>query len=296
MKNERIPALDGIRGAAIALILFYHLIICTIAAPGGTFSGYFWKIFRHSYAGVDLFFVLSGFLITRILLMTAGEENWLGRFWLRRLYRIIPLYLLFLIIGLAGFYLLGKPVKGAFALPQQVWPYFLMVQNFQMSAVNDLGPWGVTWSLAVEEQFYLLFPFIFFFKDVKKNKLIPIICLSSMAIAYWLRLRGEYLYSFVLLPYRMDSLSAGVLVAWVVHNQKILSNLKKIKYITSIILSISLMACILITIRDGQRNPFDHTIFALTFASLILHVILNTYGKISQALSIPSICRLGNIS
>ena len=159
-REIRIPALDGLRGVAIALVLFWHFILCSIPCTGGTAFGYFNKLFRHSYSGVDLFFVLSGFLITQILLRDVGSKDWLKRFWIRRAFRILPLYFLFLLAAMI-FSLMGNPAQGGyFTTPNPIWPYLLMLQNIEMARQRSLGTWGVTWSLAVEEQFYLFYPAI----------------------------------------------------------------------------------------------------------------------------------------
>src|ERR1700730_12028781 len=116
------------------------------------------------WSGVDLFFVLSGFLIGGILLDARQSANYFRVFYTRRFFRIIPIYYVFLLI------VLGLSSLGTFGLTSDfswmfVWrlpwlPQFLFLQNFWMALINNFGAQGlgVTWSLAVEEQFYVTIP------------------------------------------------------------------------------------------------------------------------------------------
>src|ERR1700690_1908815 len=90
----RIPELDGIRGIAIAMILAHHYFLLPIAASPGTFWSYVQAAGRLAWSGVDLFFVLSGFLIGGILLDARNSNNYYQTFYRRRIYRIFPLYFL----------------------------------------------------------------------------------------------------------------------------------------------------------------------------------------------------------
>jgi len=288
--RSHLPALDGLRGVAILMVLFWHFIVSAFPAPGGTPAGYFFKLFHHAYSGVDLFFVLSGFLITGILLDSVGKPGWLKRFWIRRTFRILPLYLLFLLLVMVLHALRGD----FFGVPSSKWPYFLMLQNFQMAKVNSLGPWGITWSLAIEEQFYLIFPLIVYFTIARRW--LPFLCLLAIGLSLALRLHGEYLYSFVLTPYRLDGLAAGALCAWLCRRPAIWQEILTRPWITFVLASTGMVLLVCITVRTQQRHPIDHTVFAYAYAAILLHVITRERGFIAILLSHPILRFMGMIS
>jgi peptidoglycan/LPS O-acetylase OafA/YrhL len=158
-KTERsyYPALDGLRGLAILLVVVYHNF---------GFINYFFL----GWLGVDLFFVLSGFLITDILLKTQNDPNYLRNFYGRRLLRIFPLYYLVLIIFLLILPAFRPPINLNYYTQNQLW-FWTYLQNwlfvFKPIPLDSLAL-SHFWSLAVEEQFYLIWPFVILF--IKKPK------------------------------------------------------------------------------------------------------------------------------
>src|SRR4051794_22129841 len=90
--TARIPEWDGIRGLAILLVVFYHYIYGAVENSTGTLAGIIRMGFSLSWSGVDLFFVLSGFLIGGILMKQHGSDNYFKTFYVRRVCRIVPLY------------------------------------------------------------------------------------------------------------------------------------------------------------------------------------------------------------
>lgn len=162
----RIAELDGVRGLAIALVLVWHYLASSIdqrvAADGLVVLS---KVFALTWSGVDLFFVLSGFLIGGILLDNIDSPTYFRTFYVRRIARILPLYfawfLLFLIIVRLGIFRSIPSLEHLFADPLPVWSYVTFTQNFVMTSSYRFGAeWlGVTWSLAIEEQFYLILPY-----------------------------------------------------------------------------------------------------------------------------------------
>lgn len=172
LKREYYPGLDGLRGLAILLVMLYHFFLgwpywdnFFLIALGHVF-GSFW-------VGVDIFFVLSGFLITQILIDTADDEHrWLN-FMSRRVLRIFPLYYLVMFFVFFIFpYLDGFKFLDSLVLPVEMsslylW-YFSYTSNYLMSLFPADYPiyLSITWSLAVEEQFYLVWPWlIWYFKN-----------------------------------------------------------------------------------------------------------------------------------
>jgi peptidoglycan/LPS O-acetylase OafA/YrhL len=208
---KRIPELDGIRGCAIGLVLICHLVIIQIAAPPATFWSYVQAAGRLTWTGVDLFFVLSGFLIGGILLDTRDSPNYFRSFYRRRFFRIVPIYAVML--SVTWLYVsLAHPAGER--LP---WlSYIFFVQNFWMAKRETLGFFGVTWSLAVEEQFYVTLPSVICF--VSPRYLVRVLvfgilaapCLRILCFHFWPQ---QGLAAYVLMPCRADALLLGVLAA-----------------------------------------------------------------------------------
>jgi peptidoglycan/LPS O-acetylase OafA/YrhL len=150
-----IPALDGIRGIAILLVLVHQYNVVTDRGPG--WRGAVDLGLEVGWVGVQLFFVLSGFLITGILLDTKGRPDYYRGFYLRRVLRIFPLYYAALVAGLVVY-----PIVAGHALEghqHQAW-LWLYVSNWFAPFGRAVYGYGPFWSLAVEEQFYVVWPFV----------------------------------------------------------------------------------------------------------------------------------------
>lgn len=168
--EHRVPALDGIRGIAVLLVLGHHFVL-TLPTHFKTGQEPWWlpiAIFfgAWGWAGVDLFFVLSGYLISGILLDSKGTDGYFRNFYARRVLRIFPAYYLLLLILL----LMLPALPGDFLTslnwgkPRGQWHYWTYLSNFPTFLhTRGYKPLGHTWSLAIEEQFYLVWPAIIFF-------------------------------------------------------------------------------------------------------------------------------------
>ena len=146
-----IGTLDGFRGIAILVVMLFHF---SWAFGEGTTASHLIKhVFWTGWFGVDLFFVLSGFLITRGLLIESTHTvmQRLRNFWLRRVLRIFPLYYAAILVGT----ILGLATSAR--IPE--WPYWVYAQNYSLAFDSDPERWtSHLWSLAIEEQFYLAWP------------------------------------------------------------------------------------------------------------------------------------------
>ena len=210
--QSRLPQLDGIRGVAILLVMLHN--------ESGVYpSLHLENIFANGWMGVDLFFVLSGFLITGILLDSKDSESYFRNFYARRCLRIWPLYyslivLMFVIIPAMHI----APASIVFEKSSPWWAYPLFLQTFLVAIpTNAAGPLGVTWSLAIEEQFYLLWPLVVrAFSPTQLRRLgISVICISP-ALRLLLGSYHVNLYSNTFS--RLDGLMAGALLALVVRS------------------------------------------------------------------------------
>lgn len=218
----RIPELDGIRGLAILLVLAWHYFPVAQGIAPGSWQAYALAPLGLTWSGVDLFFVLSGFLIGGILYDAKESKSYYRTFYSRRIYRIFPLYFTWIALFLAGLYLVGpggaSPLRSIFNRDLPLWSYPLFLQNFSMAwQQTTFGPvWmGVTWSLAIEEQFYLLLPFLvrnLSYRGIAWMAAASIFCAPLVRLI--LSLHGNQYYGpYTLLPSRADALAFGVLVA-----------------------------------------------------------------------------------
>lgn len=176
--QKHVPALDGLRGIAVLWVMIYHL--------GGGAQSQYWLVrligatFKRGFAGVPLFFVLSGFLITGILWDSKGSDHWWRNFFARRTLRIFPLYYASLILTATISLWQGfdwHAVEG-------LWVYVLYLQNVSavMGTPTHLAlSLGHYWSLAVEEQFYLIWPLILY--KLRSIRQAQAICLSVLALS-----------------------------------------------------------------------------------------------------------------
>lgn len=153
-KLQHFPQLDGLRGVAIAIVVLGHMLVFGVGF-GLT------KLGPLPPLGVTLFFVLSGFLITRILLEARNKTKYYLSFYARRALRIWPLY--FLVLAILFLITNHRVDALTFDETRVRWPFFVFyIQNIVYKNAALLGPpaLGITWSLAVEEQFYTTWPLI----------------------------------------------------------------------------------------------------------------------------------------
>ena len=229
--GRRIPELDGLRGIAIALVLVDHLFTSPsifIRRPNPV--AYLQIVTRLSWSGVDLFFILSGFLIGGILLEARDSTNYFKVFYLRRACRILPIYLLFcgvvLILSRLVYPSHFATMEWMFASPMHWHSYVTFTQNLWMAHRNIVGPavLAPTWSLAVEEQFYLTLPLVVRFV---RSALFPYVLAAGIIAAPLVRLAMLTLLPqpqvgvYVLLPCRMDALLMGVMAAYLLRKPEI---------------------------------------------------------------------------
>jgi peptidoglycan/LPS O-acetylase OafA/YrhL len=195
---NRIASLDGLRAASVVLVLLGHESNCT-AAPG-------WLRLAEPYAnfGVRVFFVISGFLITHLLLREHERNGTigLGGFYVRRFYRIFPAAYAFMAVVVVARWstLTATDIATAFAY---------------LSNYHQARPWvlGHLWSLAVEEQFYLLWPFVLLLWFPRRREVVIVtICAAPVvrALLFLLhRPEGAYMW----FPSLADALATGALLA-----------------------------------------------------------------------------------
>ena len=286
--KSHIPGLDGLRGLAIVLVLLYHCFFPL------------WKVGANAgWVGVDLFFVLSGFLITGILLDSLGKKNYFSTFYLRRSLRIFPLYYFFLIC----FFLISpfvinpeelKPYQ--FYFDNQLW-YWLYIPNWLITFDNHWPPVPKPlldhfWSLAIEEQFYLFWPLmVFFFKRRTLIYICLFFILQSMVIRNLFEYSGkDYSSSYVFTFARLDAISIGALVALLIRGERgklLLANSSRPIFVISFLI---LFILTLLSHNFSLKNEYfiriGYTIIGIFFGSFLVLVL-------SEGSILGKICNTG---
>lgn len=216
--RKHFPELDGLRGLAILMVLATHYAMAIPTNNAGERA--IKNILTHGWAGVDLFFVLSGFLITGILTDSKGQNNYFRNFYGRRTLRIFPLYyglLAVLLLGLIAFNIAGHwdhslpHLKNLWHIQPWLWTYTF---NIACAFGHGSAHLGQLWSLSVEEQFYLAWPLVIF---LFPSRFLARICALLIALALVLRIAlfyyAPHVDAYFLTPARMDSLAVGALIA-----------------------------------------------------------------------------------
>lgn len=292
----RIPELDGIRGLAIGMILLSHYFLRSIQSRPGSLAAYLLAPGRLAWSGVDLFFVLSGFLIGGILLDARQSSNYFRVFYTRRFFRIIPIYFFCLV---AAFLLYSLADSGAggnldwMRRDRLPWiTYALFLQNFWMAYASTLGAFGlsVTWSLAVEEQFYLTLPTLI--RILTTRRLVSVL-LTGTLLAPLLRISihavlPDHPVSWVvLMPCRADALLLGVLGAVALRDARCLRFLARSRSLLRSGLAVLASGFVFLTLRSPDPDGFvmltvGSSWLALFYLSILLYTLLFRGGWLSK--------------
>lgn len=269
-KKGHNASLDGIRGVAILLVLFFHCF--------QEFKKYpLYFISEIGWVGVDLFFVLSGFLITGVLVDSKDKDQYFKSFYAKRALRIFPLYYLTLIIlfGIIATTNISSwnPIFDKRHL-QSSFYYLTFTQNLYFS----FNGWGVTdilnhfWSLAIEEQFYLFWPFVIFYFNQSKVLALCVVLISIALIVRNYNVESDFSYVFTLS--RVDALVIGSMLAILIRNQSGLLD----KVILPLFFTVLIALAIIIFNSPNLsfRNPnfvrVGYTLFAILFGCIIAFV------------------------
>ncbi|MGA2005887.1 MAG: acyltransferase [Terriglobales bacterium] len=214
--RKRLPALDGLRGLAILAVFFYHYAGGVGAHTTSSAVRALSVVFALGWSGVDLFFVLSGFLITGILYDTQNDPEYYRNFYARRVLRIFPIYYLLVVIYLCLGLFLGAQWKPAhlFFLVYLGYPAALIWPSLT-AAVPSLAVTHL-WSLSVEEQFYMAWPWLV--AKLRTRRAILLGCLVVAILALALRVciwasgwNPDWATGFLFC--RMDQLALGAAIS-----------------------------------------------------------------------------------
>ncbi len=266
--EARVLALDGLRGFATLAVVISHYFG---EVPHGLAA------FMGGWIAVDIFFVLSGYLVGKLILERKHSSNFFAVFYMRRLCRTFPSYILvtclvFMMFGLVD----TKPEWMQYKPGFSVWSYLTFTQNFQMAFTNQIGPYWLApyWTLAVEEHFYLIGPAFLVFAP--RRWLLPIlgffavfaVAFRYVALYHW----PDPIIADAILPGRMDTLILGILAAILV----LRGNIQWEKYDLTIRLvpMFAMIAVILLHLAHPALSKiFGHFVLGIGAASFILMIV-----------------------
>jgi peptidoglycan/LPS O-acetylase OafA/YrhL len=285
--KKHIDSLDGLRGVAILLVFLFHYMPRNPRNPLSWLASLGWS-------GVDLFLVLSGFLITGILYDTRKSKNFFKVFYARRALRLFPLY----------FFAVGIVLLVAALLHTSVgWvaiPFYLYGANIMLGVkggVPNFTPYFQCihfWSLSIEEQFYSLWPLAVFF--VRKRRTLMLICAGGILGALLFRIDLTHLRvaTWILeteLPSRMDSLMAGAMLALALRGPRPDAWLRPRRLyvlmgICLLILGFLFIRAKSLFIATGEMTTWGYSMFAGVYLcilalALVPDTIPNRIGRVS---------------
>lgn len=301
-----IPIVDGLRGIAILLVLWNHapflfrdLPEFSVQQSPWAVMGPFWRMSLGGWIGVDLFFVVSGFLITSILIRVKEEAGSLLAFWGRRALRILPLAMLYL----AALFVLIRLDDPLNMLPSfDAWPWYAFYLGNIHITINGWQPLAVMilWSLSIEEQFYVVWPFLVQACNGRQilRWSIGCIVLAPIVRALTFSMVG-YPATYVFTFCRLDALAAGAAVAvlysareW---REQITASCRRLAI--PALAMIMLILLVPFSPSASQTRPWFFSVFgysgiAVSFAILLM-ASLQTQGSIKDVLTSRVLTFLG---
>lgn len=274
-----IPALDGVRGLAIIMVLLVHFIGDT--QPGTSFEKVLTQVTSYGAMGVDLFFVLSGFLITGILFDSRKKPAYFKNFYMRRVLRIFPLYYAVLLVALAGIPRVVDINELNDAVDHQAWLWTYSANIFVAlkGSFESLPVFSHFWSLAVEEQFYMVWPLVVFFCSGPRLKQVAIIVAAGALVLRFSMILASVndVAVYALTPGRLDALAMGALLSIVVRDDPRTHRLGRIANLTFVISATFIVLSFILTRWVPSARPSLHeirqTAFAGCFCSILLYSI-----------------------
>ena len=294
--GSHIPQLDGVRGLAILMVTLYRFSkeIPTDSAVGHALHAGFSLGGR----GVDLFFVLSGFLITGILLDAKGERHYFGNFLARRSLRIFPLYfsaLLLFTIGLAALPAYRAMFAEAIGNRMYLWTY---LTNIKMSLEGEwcFGALDHFWSLAVEEHFYLFWPVVLFFCSRRQAlwTACTLALLSAATRIGFAAFSTNGVAPDVLTIFRIDALLVGAIIAILVRSKHGLAPLKKY---TLVVLPVCMLIGLASAALGKRLFTINHSLWPLIWASCLIWLLtVNRKNWMARLMNIAPLRKLGKYS
>jgi len=284
---RHIPELDGLRGIAILMVMLGHFWLG--AQPSDVAERALYTVVQNGWVGVDLFFVLSGFLITGILLDTKDNPRYFRNFYARRALRIFPLYYGFLFVWfIVTPRVFDISATGPFGdgSDRQLW-FWAYLSNYLSLIKGAIVPHGLNhfWTLAIEEQFYLVWPALVLLASRKTLRTVCLLMIpASLAFRLWL-MTTDYAHTggYVLTPARVGTLAIG---AWLASAIREPVWRKRIERFAPVGFFVSAILLIAINFPDFRMQGFEPAmqifgfpLLAILSASALAIALDNRYRK-----------------
>lgn len=288
-----LPQLDGIRAIAVTLVLFVH---CVIVPGRGTAAWILRNVLSNGWIGVDLFFALSGYLITSILIRARTRPHYFRNFYARRFLRIFPpYYVVIAILAIAAAWLPFGPLRPA-------WPYLTYTSNLYLVFAHwEWTPLGHTWSLAIEEQFYLIYPILVLrLPKPRLRHLLWIVIAISPLVRLMMNAMTFPAASAFTTFCRLDVLAMGALIAIELDDRTEISDrtVRRLRLAFAALLTAS--ALLFVTRQLDSRTAFFNgvslTIIDATAAMFICVAVAAPVPLLDRLLRLPAVVAMGRIS
>jgi peptidoglycan/LPS O-acetylase OafA/YrhL len=296
--SKIIPELDGVRALAILAVIVYH-----VGSSGRTaYERIFSATMGVGWCGVDLFFVLSGFLITGILIDIKGAPHALRNFYVRRILRIFPLYYLTLLVFLHVVPAVGHLFSRfqSFVPTDEAW-FWLYASNWSPSLGMAHAELQHLWSLSIEEQFYMVWPLLVFGLSRRAMLLVAcgIVILSPLLrVAWYSPDTGVLLYRNTV--FRTDSLAFGALCAFAIRDSELLSFAMRIRPALLAISVPGILVCVVASWSQPQFSPpmivIGGTFLGCLFGYLVLWATKSGGGSLHSMLRLRLLRSIGKYS
>jgi peptidoglycan/LPS O-acetylase OafA/YrhL len=304
--TAHVPELDGIRGVAIAGVILVHFVATMFEQPQNLIERVSGKITGYGMWGVDLFFVLSGYLITGILSDTRESPRYFKAFYMRRTLRIFPLYygvLLLLLVLIPRSLVAAYAPEGLKMRTEQIWLWTYLTNVYCAKEGTFAIPYvSHFWTLAIEEHFYLFWPLVIRLASrVNAMRIAILLSVLGLGLRLWFRLSGyNEMWAQVFTPSRLDSLCIGAWFALAIRGPEgelaIGRNLPKWLWGSAAAL-VALMVVPKSVLPHDVNLPIKETVLAVLSGSLIFAVAWNEGpAAFKAAMRLPALRFLGKYS
>ncbi len=295
--HARVSALDGVRGLATLTVLTGHFMFYDVYH-----QEWWWAIAHAGWLGVDLFFVLSGFLITGILLNKKGKPRYFRDFYRRRILRIFPLYYFALLLSFMAIFFIDQQPHRLYTGYDSLGWFLAFIPNIALALKGD-WLWQTNWvglshlwSLAVEEQFYLIWPLVVL---LIPRKPLAVVCALLIAAGYYIRIHTDIVFgqewsiaSYVLPHCRMDGLAAGSLMAILVHLGFVTFAPLQRQVVRDLTFGLGMTTLYLLL---AGNTHWRGEVVALTFMG-VLYLALSPDGRVRRLCEHPFLMHIGMFS
>jgi peptidoglycan/LPS O-acetylase OafA/YrhL len=288
-RSRRIDAVDGARGAAILLVMLLHFSMYGHGLrPSGLFiDSLYYRVTEAAGVGVDLFLVVSGFLITGILYDTKQSKRYFRNFYARRVLRIFPLYYCALLLFLVVLPRLRPDNWGLQMMTRDAPWYWAYLVNLKIAQDGwpAFGALGHFWSLALQEQFYLLWPVVVLALNRRQLQFACVACIGgALALRVVLSLQGHTTAAFVLTPARIDAMAVGAYIAIAARGPGRLQSLARLAKLSAPLLSIALLVIFVARKGFAGYDPFvltvGHSFVAFFFGAVLVLALTSARNSV----------------